>query len=104
MAKQLGMRGADVMRAGISELGLIAIAIEHADCGHAVAAGANDVVAAVADHDGVLRIDFGLGERVAEQVALVDARAVELGAEHALEIRLKAKMLDDAGGVDGGLA
>ncbi|GAA0030372.1 hypothetical protein BROWWM01_45040 [Bradyrhizobium ottawaense] len=61
-------------------------------------------MAAVADHDGAARVDLGLVERVAQQIALVDAGAVELGPEHALEIRLQAEMIDDAGSVDRGLA
>ena len=75
------------MRAGVPQLGLAAIAIEHADRGHAVGAGADHVMATVADHDRAGGIDLGFVERVAQQVALVDAGAVELGAEHAFEIR-----------------
>src|SRR4029077_3208132 len=95
MAEQLGMRGADVMRAGVPELGFAAVAIEHADRGHAVAARAALVRAAGADHDGRSRIHLRSVERVAQQIALVGPRAVELGAEHALEIAPPAEMIDE---------
>ena len=48
-------------------------------------------------------IDGGLVERVSQQIALIDAGAVQFGAEHALEMRLQAKMVDDAIGEDAGL-
>src|SRR5690242_15756933 len=96
VSEHVRMRGADVMRAGIPQLGLAAIAVEHADRRHAVGPGADHVMAAVADHDRVARIDLGFLERVSEQVALVDAPAVQLGAEYALEIVAQAEMGDDA--------
>ena len=44
------------------------------------------------------RIDRGLLQRVFQQMRLVDAGAVEFGAEHTLEVIAQAEMVDDAVG------
>src|ERR1700756_2016738 len=78
--------------------------IEHAERPHAVVARADNIMAAVADHQRGGRVDTRFGQRVLQQIALVDARAVELRAEHMLEIRAELKMIDDARRVDARLA
>src|SRR5262245_28159543 len=84
--------GAKVDGAGLEQLLAAAIAIEHADAVDAVLFSPDNVVAAVADHDRARGIGTGAFERPGEQVALVDAGAVKLGAEHIFKIRAQAKV------------
>ena len=78
------------------QFGFGAIAVEHADPFHAVVLRADHVVAAVADHDRLARIDGGRLQRVGQQIGFVDAGAVELGTEHVFEMTAQAEMVDDA--------
>ena len=63
---------------GGGEFGLAAVAPERADGRDPVAAGADDVVLAVAPHDARLGGDSLLDENVGDEVALVVEAAVEL--------------------------
>src|SRR4051812_29646653 len=100
MVENSPWRGAQVHCTGLEQFLTAAIAIEHADAVHAVPLRADDVVAAVADHDGARRIGGGLLDRPFQQVVFVHAGAVEFGAEHMFEIGGETEMLDDPGGKD----
>ena len=82
--------------AGLQQLVPAAVAVQHADALHAVVFRADHVVAAIADHQGVGRIDRDLFQRVFEQMRLVHAGAVEFGTKHALEVIAQPEMIDDA--------
>ena len=63
---------------------------------HAVRARAFDVVAAIAEHDGVLAREPFLREHVRKQIGLARARAVELRAVDGVERGGEAEVVRDA--------
>src|SRR5882724_2199893 len=79
-------RFADMQRAGADQFVLAAVAVEHADRLHAVVFGADDVVAAVTDHQRFSGIDGNRLQRVCQKIRLVDAPAVEVGTEYMFEV------------------
>jgi hypothetical protein len=62
------------------------------------------VVAAVADHGRMPRIDTCDPKRGKQKISLVGARTVTPGTEHPLEMTPSTEMVEDAFGVDDGLA
>src|ERR1700759_2638123 len=72
-----------------------AITVSDADRVNAIGFRAEHIVAAITDHQGTRSIGASLLQRIGNQIVLVDARAVELRAEHALEIAVESEMIDD---------
>ena len=64
-----------------------------------LALGADDIVRAVADHDGVAGLDPLGREDVADEVALRRIASVELGTVQDLEIAAQIEVVDDVAGV-----
>src|SRR5262245_116227 len=91
-------------RAGRDQLVPAAITVSHADRLDTIGFRADHIMAAVADHESLRRIDAGLRQGVGQKIALVDAPAVQLGAEDMLEMASEAKMVDDPLGKDVRLA
>ena len=89
---------------GVQQFLFAALTIEHAHGGHFIVSGADHVVASVSDHDGLRRIDVRGLQRVTQELGLVDASAIQFGAEHALEIAGQIEVLDNALGLDMRLA
>ena len=104
MVQDRARRRADMAGAGPDQLFFAAVTIEHADRVHSVVSRPDHVVAAVTDHQRLRRFHAGVFKRVGQEVAFVDAGAVQFGAKHLLEIAAEAEMLDDALGKDSGLA
>src|SRR5262249_25384998 len=96
--------GTEPVRAGLRQFLPVAVTIEHAERAQPVVSRADDVMAAVADHHCRRGIHTRCPKRVLQQLGLVDAGAVQLRAEHVLEIRAQLEVLDDAAGIDMRLA
>ena len=96
-------RRAKMPRARLGQFLPAAIAVEHADGGDAVLAGADHVVAAVADHQALGRIRCGLFQRVGQQVDLSE-RVPSSSAPKRARNAPQSEMVDDAVGIDVSLA
>lgn len=94
----------DAVRPGIGQFRAGAVAVEHADDLQAVGMGTDDVVAAVAHHDGLRRVDGGArGQHVAYHLGLVGAAQVGRVAAHEVEAADKAEVFQYPAGQRFGL-
>lgn len=91
------------MRAGGGEFFRATEAPKHADARHGILVRGDDVVRAVADHDAIAGGNAGFGEDMADEITLVVARAVFLGAMDRLEQVDQPEMRNDRPREDIGL-
>src|SRR5690606_1918484 len=97
---ELGRRLQELRRARFRKLRAGAEAPQDAERTYAIAQCTCYVVAAVADHDGLLGRQALRVENVRNQFGLVGACSVELAAVQPVEERREPEVLDDAGCVD----
>ena len=72
-----------MMRARLPQFRFTAVAVEHTDSSHSVVPRTYHIKTAVADHDGLRRVDIPRLQGMAQQVGLVGMQAIQFGAEHA---------------------
>lgn len=101
---QGGEVGAVMGRLVRAQFVFAAEAVADADAGDTVAAGAEQVVHAVADHQAMLRCQAFAVEQMADQFVLVRARAVQLAAVDRLEVTVEGEVAGDLAGEHAGLA
>ena len=93
-----------MVSARVAQFPFTAIPVEHAYGGHAVVSRTNHVMAPVADHDGLRRVDSRRLKGVTQEVGLVGILAVQFRTKHAFKIDPQFEVIDDALRIDAWLA
>src|SRR4030081_152497 len=79
-------RAANMVSTRLPQFPFAAITVEDADGGHSVVSCTNHVMASVADHDGLRRVDARRLQGETQELGLVGILAVQFGTEHAFKI------------------
>src|SRR5258708_28250369 len=97
-------RSANMVRSRVEQFLFTAVTVEDPDGGHSIVSRSNHVMASVANHHCLRRVDTHRLEGVAQKGGPVGTSTIQFGAEHAFKIDAQFEVIDDAFRVNAGLA